>query len=269
MKKQNKSKSLERLQKAIEDIPNLKKLKSGSPEFEKWYRNTEIAITNTFGEKSRHITDFTNIHFSLMVISTSTPDSAFQRAYLDGLESASSVLQSMIEEIKEYWEDEMGKTEPSQGHTADIKAKNNIFIIHGRDDGTKEMVARFIETIGLKPIILHEQPNQGSTVIEKFERHAEVGYAIALLTPDDLGTLKENENNLQPRARQNVIFEFGYFMGRLGRNRVCALTKGNIEIPSDYSGVLYIPLDVSGAWKINLVREMKAVGYDIDANLVL
>lgn len=269
MKKTNKSKALERLRRALEEIPNLKRLKSGSPEFEKWHRNTEVATANTFGEKSRHVNDFTSIPYSLMVISSTTPDSAFQRAYVDGLESASSVLQSMIEEIEEYWEDEMDKSELLQPCDSVAEFTDDIFIIHGRDNGVKDMVARFITTIGLNPIILHELPNQGRTIIEKFERHADVGFAIALLTPDDLGTLYGNKNNLQPRARQNVIFEFGYFMGRLGRNRVCALTKSNIEILSNYAGVLYIPLDVSGAWKINLVRELKAVGYNIDANLVL
>ena len=143
----------------------------------------------------------------------------------------------------------------------------DVFIIHGRDDGTKETVARFISQLGLNPIILHEQPNQGQTIIEKFERHAEVTFAIALLTPDDTGSLSEDEPSLKPRARQNVIFELGYFTGKLGRPRVCALTKGTVEIPSDYYGVLYIPLDESGAWRMKLVQELKNAGFEIDANL--
>ena len=143
----------------------------------------------------------------------------------------------------------------------------DVFIIHGRDDGTKDTVARFIEKLGLNLIILHEQPNQGQTIIEKFERHAEVAFAIALLTPDDTGSLSEDEQSLKPRARQNVIFELGYFTGKLGRPRVCALTKGTVEIPSDYYGVLYIPLDESGAWRMKLVQELKNAGFEIDANL--
>ena len=145
----------------------------------------------------------------------------------------------------------------------------DVFIIHGHDDGTKETVARFIERLGLKPIILHEQPNQGQTIIEKFERHAEVAFAIALLTPDDIGSLAGEEQSLKPRARQNVIFELGYFTGKLHRGRVCALTKGNVEIPSDYDGVLYIPFDASGAWRMELVRELKTAGFEVDANLAL
>ena len=147
--------------------------------------------------------------------------------------------------------------------------RRNVFIIHGRDDGRKETVARFISQLGLNPIILHEQPNQGQTIIEKFERHAEVAFAIALLTPDDTGGLAGEEQSHKPRARQNVIFEFGYFMGKLGRHRVCALKEENVEIPSDYDGVLYISLDAFGAWKMELAKELKNVGFEVDMNRVL
>jgi len=147
--------------------------------------------------------------------------------------------------------------------------QGKIFIIHGHDNGTKETVARFITKLGLKPIILHELPNEGRTIIEKFENSADVSYAIALLTPDDVGNEKINPKNAKPRARQNVIFEFGYFIGKLGRKNVCAITKDEVEIPSDYTGVLYIPLDSLGAWKTKLIKEFKAVGIDIDANMPL
>lgn len=135
---------------------------------------------------------------------------------------------------------------------------NKIFIIHGRDEGPKNSVARFLENLGLEPVILAEQPSQGRTIIEKFEQHAQVGFALALLTPDDAGSLQGNEGNLNPRARQNVIFELGFFIGRIGRKRVCALTKGNVEIPSDYTGVVYIPFDDFGGWKGKLIQELES-----------
>ena len=122
--------------------------------------------------------------------------------------------------------------------------------------------------MGLTPVISYEQPNQGRTLIEKFEQHAQVGFAAALLTPDDVGALKSNEKKLKPRARQNVVFELGYFLGLLGRERVCALTKGNVEIPSDYDGVVYISLD-DGGWKMDLIRELRNVDFDVDANRAL
>lgn len=113
---------------------------------------------------------------------------------------------------------------------------------------------------------MHEQANLGRTIIEKFEDHAQVGFAVALLTPDDVGSLKGEGTNPNPRARQNVIFEFGYFIGKLGRKRVCALVKGAVEKPSDYDGVLYIPLDDSDGWKMRLIKELKSVGFEVDAN---
>ena len=116
------------------------------------------------------------------------------------------------------------------------------------------------KTLGLEPVILHEQANLGRTIIEKFEDHAHVGFAVALLTPDDAGSLQGEENSSKPRARQNVIFEFGYFIGKLGRERVCALVKGDVEKPSDYDGVLYISLNDPNDWKIELIKELKAAG---------
>ena len=121
----------------------------------------------------------------------------------------------------------------------------------------------------LEPVILHEQPNKGRTIIDKFEEYADVRFAVVLLTPDDVGAVKDREADLLPRARQNVVFEFGYFIGRLGRERVCALAKGDIETPSDSDGILYVPLDDNDGWKMRLLRELKAAGFDVDANQLL
>ena len=118
-------------------------------------------------------------------------------------------------------------------------------------------------------MILHEQPNEGRTIIEKFEYHADTQFAVALLTPDDTCSLQSDKNNLKPRARQNVIFEFGYFIGKLSRERVYALVKGDVEKPSDYNGVLYIPLDDSDGWKMKLVKELQSAGFEVDANRAL
>jgi predicted nucleotide-binding protein len=271
MKNKSKAAALKRINKTLEKIPELKKLPRSSPEFEKWERNTEVVIENSFGEKSRHVGDFKNISFGLVAFEVGTPKSEWEKAYLRGLESAESILQSMIEEVEEYWEDDVYENSNQQKYESDREninnSNNNVFIIHGHDNGTKEKVARFITKLGLTPIILHEQPNQGNTIIEKFEENADVAYAIALLTPDDVGAEKNCQKNLNPRARQNVIFEFGYFIGRLGRKRVCGILSGDIEIPSDYSGVLYLKLDPADGWKMDLIKEFKAIGIDVDANL--
>lgn len=144
-----------------------------------------------------------------------------------------------------------------------------VFVVHGHDNEAKESVARFIERLRLSPIILHEQPNSGRTVIEKFEVFSDVGFAVVLLTPDDIGTSSAEPANLKPRARQNVILELGYFMGKLSRFRVCALYKSGVEIPSDYQGVLYIELDTAGAWKQKLAQELVEANFSIDLDGLL
>lgn len=143
---------------------------------------------------------------------------------------------------------------------------NKVFIVHGHDGEARETVARFLEKLSLEAIVLHEQPNKGLTIIEKVERHSDVAFAVVLLTPDDIGSKKEEGVNLKPRARQNVILELGYFLGRLGRNHVTALIKGSVEKPSDFDGVVYVDMDTAGAWKALLGRELKASGMNVDLN---
>jgi predicted nucleotide-binding protein len=145
-------------------------------------------------------------------------------------------------------------------------SKRKVFVVHGSDEEAKQSVARFLEKLDLEAIILHEQPNQGRTIIEKLEAHDEVGFAVVLFTPDDVGAPKESESNLKSRARQNVVFELGYFIGKMGRSKVCVLHKESVEILSDYQGVLYVPMDKQGAWRLRLVKELKSAGIEIDLN---
>jgi len=148
---------------------------------------------------------------------------------------------------------------------------NKVFIVHGRDKAAKESVARFLERLNLDVVILHERPNKGRTIIEKLleESDIDVGYAVVLLTPDDVGKLASEEGEASPRARQNVIFELGLFVAKLGRQRVHALYKEGVEVPTDYLGVLYTPLDDDGAWQIKLAMELQAIGFDIDLNKLI
>lgn len=140
-----------------------------------------------------------------------------------------------------------------------------VFVVHGHDGEARELVARFLKAMDFEPVILHEQPNQGGTVIEKFEANSDVGFAVVLLTPDDVGrSIKEEE--LKPRARQNVLLELGYFIGHLGRDKVCALRRGDVELPSDYVGVVWEKMDDGGGWKLALARELKAAGHEVNLN---
>ena len=149
--------------------------------------------------------------------------------------------------------------------TLSTTSSKQIFIVHGHDESSKEILARFLTQLNLEPIILHELPNQGKTIIEKFEGYSNVNFAIALLTPDD--TISDEKGNIiEKRARQNVIMELGYFFGKLGRSRTCALYKEGVTLPSDISGILYIELDSKYGWKLLLARELKQIGYNIDMN---
>jgi predicted nucleotide-binding protein len=142
----------------------------------------------------------------------------------------------------------------------------DVFVVHGHDTAALESAARFLEKLGLRAIILHERASGGKTIVEKIEAHSDVGFAVVLLTPDDVGAVATMPTSLQPRARQNVILELGYFIGRLGRDRVCALQRGDLALPSDVVGVVYVPMDADGAWKLLLAREMKAAGLPVDLN---
>ena len=262
-----KNTAMSRLQKLLEKVPELEQTERGSPDFQKWHRNTEVAIAHTFGEESRHVSEFRHVRYVPFIVG-GTPTQEYQSAYLKGLKSAKSLLESMAEEINDYWPGEVKDT-PSPERVSHSVATRDVFVVHGRDDGTKETVARFLQKLDFRPIILHEQPSRGRTIIEKFESHVQAAFAIALLTPDDVGALASESHNLKCRARQNVILEFGYFMGRLGRERVCAIVAEGVEIPSDYEGVVYIRLDDRGAWRMELVREMQAADLEVDANRAL
>ncbi|MBC2726110.1 MAG: nucleotide-binding protein [Desulfosporosinus sp.] len=193
-------------------------------------------------------------------------EGAFREAWEEGKIRFKNIIDKFIEEYK--LDKELSKNDCTLDSNK-VEFSKNIFIIHGHDEAMKETVARVVDKIGLNPIILHEQEDKGRTIIEKFEYFADnVGYAIALLSPDDLCI----EDNVEKRrARQNVVFELGYFTGLLGRDRTFALVSGNenIELMSDYQGVIYKKYDSEGAWKIKLIKELKAVGYKVSADSIL
>lgn len=188
-----------------------------------------------------------------------------QESYRKGIQEAVISLESLRDLLRERVEEH---AETGLGLEAEDERPigNQVFIVHGHDEVAKEAVARFVSRLGLDPIILHERPNAGRTIIEKLEGHLDVDFAVVLLTPDDIGALATKPEETRPRARQNVVLELGLFLGALGRNRVCALHKGNVELPSDYDGVIYVPMDDAGGWRLLLAREIKQSGMRIDLN---
>ncbi|MBV8659073.1 MAG: nucleotide-binding protein [Burkholderiales bacterium] len=150
--------------------------------------------------------------------------------------------------------------------TALQPANKAVFLVHGHNDLIREMAARAIEKVGLTAIILNEQVNRSDTIIEKLERYDSVDFAVVLMTADDVGGKKSSTPVLQDRARQNVILELGYFMGKISRKRVCVLYEKGVELPSDYYGVVYIEIDDRGAWRYALAKELKEAGLQVDLN---
>lgn len=203
-----------------------------------------------YGIKSTTTLNFKNRHYSLMAFGSNTPTSSFIHAYQKDMATTVKELEILLEEEKEDMTDEpiISKTEK----TIDSK---KVFIVHGRDDSKKYELSGFLYEQGLQPIILHEQVNNGQTIIEKIEKNSDVGCAIILLTPDDEGKLKNSDLPLKTRARQNVIFEAGYFMGKLGRNRTILLS-GVEETMSDIDGIVYLNLN---NYKSDLLKELKAL----------
>lgn len=165
-------------------------------------------------------------------------------------------------------ERQLASATPTGAAARSRRASRRVFVVHGHDDAARESISRFLERLELVPVVLKEQPTAGRTIIEKFEAESDVGFAVVLLTPDDVGGLASAPKKLQPRARQNVIFELGYFAGALGRRRVVALVKGDVEIPSDYHGVIFVQLDSNDGWRLKVAQELKAAGLTIDMNKV-
>lgn len=153
-----------------------------------------------------------------------------------------------------------------------VKSENldfsKVFVVHGRDDLAKTEAARFIEKLNLSAIILHEQASGGKTIIEKIEENTNCGFALVIYTACDIGGVLGSSEQ-KHRARQNVVFEHGYLIAKLGRQNVCALVKNDVEIPNDISGIVYIPMDAAGAWKLAVAKELRNAGHQIDMNIVV
>lgn len=263
-----KTKAIALLQQKIDEIPALMSAGGSSEGFTRWKKSTEATIKNLFPNDMGHFDDFRKNSYSPFAISIGRDNtSVYRSAFQSGLKRAEGILQALIDEIRDFWPDDAppaSATPPAPPPDA-----RKVFLVHGRDEAAKATAARFLEHLDLNPVILSEQPNGGKTLIEKFEREAkQVGYAIVLFTPDDIGGLQSADAQ-QARARQNVLFELGYFVGCLGRERVCILDVPCVEIPSDLFGVAYVPFDPAGDdWKLKLIRELKNAGFVIDANKV-
>lgn len=276
MKKQE---ALDKLNELLEDVDTLPEYKiDNNPIYHKWHRKIKRVIEKIFD--ITYINDLEKTKFEPNAVSQAMDNvynsngelNRFNKSIID----KKMLLESFIEEVEE-WEEHTERNVVTKNYDSvtvnviNIEKnipKTKVFIVHGHDNGAKQEVARFIEKLGFKPIILHEQVSGQMTIIEKIEAYAgEVEFGIVIYTACDVGG--KNSDSLESRARQNVVFEHGYLIGLLGRNNVCPLVKGNIEKPGDIGGVVYTPMDESGSWHLPLARELKRAGYDVDSSKLL
>ncbi len=233
----------------------------------RWVKLTIEALRHAYADEDE-ATEFNRSAYPQVSIGGGFPDWRRNLEWdLRYVTSAMNTLESLRERLR-------FATEPATAHrqatpTTPAQGSESIFVVHGRDQDARNTVARFLERAGDRrydPVILDEQASRGRTLIEKFEEHASnARYAVVLLTGDDVGGLK-GATEQRPRARQNVIFELGFFFGVLGRDRVAVLYESDLEIPSDVDGLAYIPFE--GDWQQRLVRELRAAGLDFSMDRV-
>lgn len=224
----------------------------------------EMITRNVFGETSKYLSDINNLRFHPMMYPTTN---TFERSAWDsGKSSMINLFNTMREELMLFGVQNQEKHQESSNQE---KFSKKVFIVHGHDNAMKESVARVLTQLNLKPIILHEQPDKGRGIMEKFEDEvSDIKFAVVLLSGDDECYNENVPERIMKRARQNVILELGYFIGKIGKDKVLALHSDdkNFEMPSDYSGILYTKYDLEGAWKFKLAKELKSSGFDIDMN---
>jgi predicted nucleotide-binding protein len=224
-----------------------------------WTARTEMLIDQAFGRQST-VGEMLRRGLARRFLGNG------QEKFADGKAQILGALTAARDAIREGFPLKKQALAPASGATA----SGRVFIVHGHDMELKSELEIFLVGVGLEPIVLHREPDMGATVLEKFEKHADVGYAFILLTPDEFAypseqaSVPERERAVEKRARPNVIFEFGFFVGRLGRERVCCIYKGDVKLPSDLEGIVYKkvvgPLETIA---FGLVKELRAAGYAI------
>lgn len=225
------------------------------PKLKDWYERCEKLILEEAGVYSKPWEKFESI--DLKVVNGN---------YQDKFDLLKKTVTTALKELVIQPEAEKNL---QRNESKSQNSEKSIFIVHGHEEGIKNKVARFIENLGYKPIILHEQASTGKTIIEKLETYSNVRFGIVLYTGCDEGRKAKEDQILKKRARQNVVFEHGYLIAKIGRNNVCALVENVVEIPNDISGIIYIEIDINDAWKFSLVREMKDSGLEVDMNKII
>ena len=272
-----KNKAIERLNRALSAIPEIKQSKNGSPEFEKWRRDTKVAIANTFANNPSYVDDFDQISYSPGFYVSGMPKTTYPRYYVGGLDSAAALLESLIDEINEYWEDDKQPDSLPRTSADTPDGTNEVFVVHGRNAEARNALYEFLRCIGLRPLEWPEAvdatgkpaPYVGDILDSVFSRaHA----VVVLFTPDDEARLKEqfrtdsdpsHEAELTGQARPNVLFEAGMAMAR-HQERTVLVELGTLRPFSDIAGRHAVRMDNSSQRRQELAQRLEAAGCPVN-----
>ncbi|MBR5940795.1 MAG: nucleotide-binding protein [Neisseriaceae bacterium] len=232
------------------------------PEFKVWRLNVQRFLEHKFGKDSTETQFFNHkIYFSSIFSETEDKEISICKK---GITETKLILETYLEEMEES---QNSLNENKDNRNIDL---TKVFIVHGHNDAIKEKVARLVEKQGLEAIILGEQTGGSKTIIERLEYHINeqgIGAAICLFTADDTGKANKEED-YKSRARQNVVFETGWCIGKLGRERIVVIAENTendkIELPSDMQGVVYINKN----WEVDMLKELRNMGFKIDLNKI-
>ena len=229
-----------------------------TPDYIAWKTKVEVFVSSTFGKSSPILELFKKAEGIRVLGNGPAQFDKCQSIILGTLTAGIDTL---------TFEPPFEQSPPRAVNTA-LNAK--VFVVHGHDELMKHQLEIFLSELDLEPIVLHRKADEGLTVIEKFEKHSDVGYAFILLTPDDIAYPKADEvkpdeaRKKEQRARQNVIFEFGFFVAKLGRSRVCCLYKEGVTLPTDVSGIIYKKIvNAVEEAAFSILKDLKAVGYKV------
>ena len=221
------------------------------PAFHGWHEKTIIALGTIFGDESTVVRRFKEIQFSTKLSQQA------HSVYRAACERAENMLKGLLERV-EAMPDEKPNPNEASATTPNQSLNKKVFVVHGHDGRLKNAVRAFLKDLGLTPIILHERPDKGRTIIEKFEEESDVGHAVVLATGDDLAASKlefeklasVSTGDLTERARQNVIGELMGFVSKIGRDKVTLITEPSVQLPTDLQGVIYA---LRSEWQLRLI----------------
>lgn len=287
MAKYTDKQAIDELNRQLDEIDKVRKKPRMSPAFKTWQIQTGELLESVFGRRSRQIKDFDNISYSLAAFSNQTPQSKFDEAFQQGLKSAAIVLATAIKDVQKKGTGAKPpvsetakppvketpkppapspapsvpsspvKTAPPPQRSQPAAANHKVFVVYADGNRIKNELTDFLAKIGFNVVLVQGKPGRQNDVIDKLEKHPDVGYAVVLLNPAATG------------ISHDVIFELGMLVGSLGRDRVCGLVTEKLDILGNYSGISYVPHDAAGAWKFMMIRQLKTAGFEVDANLAL